>query len=336
MSSGTIGTGNPPGHPDAGTPAEANSVMMGRQDYLSVLLRLTGMELYKLRNRAMSVVLGTIGVLAIVMAFLLITLLAVIFLGSSATQQEVSSISQLLRLPDSLYVVVFVLFTLTLGPVLIFILVGAMVGGEYGIGTIRLLFTRSPARWQFLVAKMLTAITCIAIGVVAITLVGLLVGQLLNFITGVAPTFDFFSAAWLGYALLYLLSTMFCLFVYAMMALFIATLGRSTAAGIAGALIWFFVAEPVVKLVCSISATASKGITADIARSIPDYLISNNIAALLANQNESLFGTRIASFLALFGSSPLSNLHALLVLVGYLILFTGLAWLINEYRDITN
>ncbi len=334
MSSGTIGTGNPPGHPDAGTPAEANSVMMGRQDYLSVLLRLTGMELYKLRNRAMSVVLGTIGVLAIVMAFLLITLLAVIFLGSSATQQEVSSISQLLRLPFSLYVTVWTLFTL--GQVLIVILVGTIAGGEYGVGTIRLLFTRGPARWQFLIAKMLAAISCIAIGVVAITLVGILVGQLLDFVTGIAPTFDFFSAAWLGYALLYLLSAMLCLFVYAMMALFIATLGRSTAAGIAGALVWIFVVEPVVKVVCSISAAVSKGITADIARSIPDYLLSNNMSALLANQNESLFGTRIASFLALFGSFQLSNLHALLVLVGYLILFTGLAWLINEYRDITN
>jgi ABC-2 type transport system permease protein len=334
MSSGTVGTGSPPDRPDAGTPVEANSVMMGRQDYLSVLLRLTGMELYKLRNRAMSVVLGTIGVLAIVMAFLLITLLAVIFLGSSATQQEVSSISQLLRLPFSLYVTVWVLFTL--GQVLIVILVGAMAGGEYGVGTIRLLFTRGPARWQFLIAKMLAAISCIAIGVVAITLVGILVGQLLNFVTGIAPAFDFFSAAWLGYALLYLLSTMFCLFVYAMMALFIATLGRSTAAGIAGAFVWIFVVEPVVKVVCSISAAVSKGITAGIARSIPDYLLSNNMSALLANQNESLFGTRIASFLALFGSFQLSNLHALLVLVGYLILFTGLTWLINEYRDITN
>jgi len=268
------------------------------------------------------------------MAFLLITLLAVIFLSSSATQQEVSSFSQLLRLPFSLYVTVWVLFTL--GQVLIVILVGAMVGGEYGVGTIRLLFTRGPARWQFLVAKMLAAISCIAIGVVAITLVGILVGQLLNFVTGIAPTFDFFSAVWLGYALLYLLSAMLCLFVYAMMALFIATLGRSTAAGIAGALVWIFVAEPVVKVVCSISAAVSKGITADIARSIPDYLLSNNMSALLANQNESLFGSKIASFLALFGSYQLSNLHALLVLAGYLILFIGLAWLINEYRDITN
>ncbi len=291
-------------------------------------------RMQQLRNRAMSVVLGTIGVLAIVMAFLLITLLAVIFLGSSATQQEVSSISQLLRLPFSLYVTVWTLFTL--GQVLIVILVGTIAGGEYGVGTIRLLFTRGPARWQFLIAKMLAAISCIAIGVVAITLVGILVGQLLDFVTGIAPTFDFFSAAWLGYALLYLLSAMLCLFVYAMMALFIATLGRSTAAGIAGALVWIFVVEPVVKVVCSISAAVSKGITADIARSIPDYLLSNNMSALLANQNESLFGTRIASFLALFGSFQLSNLHALLVLVGYLILFTGLAWLINEYRDITN
>ena len=148
MSSGTVGTGSPPGHPDAATPAEANLVIMGRQDYLSVLLRLTGMELYKLRNRAMSAVLGTIGVLSVVLAFLLITFLAVIFLGSSATQENVRSISQLLRLPFSLYVTVWVLFTL--GQVLIVILVGAMVGGEYGVGTIRLLLTRGPARGQFL------------------------------------------------------------------------------------------------------------------------------------------------------------------------------------------
>lgn len=334
MSSGTVGTGSPSGHPDAAPPAEANPVMMGRQDYLSVLLRLTGMELYKLRNRAMPVVLGTIGVLAVIMAFLLITFLAVILLNSSSSQDVAGGFSQLLRLPLSLYVAIQVLFTL--GQVLIVILVGAMVGGEYGVGTVRLLFTRGPARWQFLVAKMLAAVSCIAIWVVALTLVGLLVGQLLNFVTGTAPTFDFFSAAWPWYVLLYLLSTMFCLFVYAMMALFIATLGRSTAAGIAGALVWIFVAEPVVKVICNISAALSKGITANIARSIPDYLISNNISALLANQNEGLFGTRTASFLASFSSYSLSSLHALLVLVGYLILFIGLAWLINEYRDITN
>src|SRR5215469_10070350 len=131
MSSGTVRTGNPPGHPGAAAPAAANSVMMGRQDYLNVLLRLTGMELYKLRNRAMSFVLGTISVMAVVMTFLLITLLAVIFLGSSATKQDVSNFSQLLRLPFSLYVTVWVLFTL--GQVLIVILVGAMVGGEYGV-----------------------------------------------------------------------------------------------------------------------------------------------------------------------------------------------------------
>lgn len=314
--------------------AQPRPIVMGRQDYISVLLRLTGMELYKLRRRAMATVLGAISILAVIIAYLLIALLVAIFMSSTATQEEVDSISTLLRLPISLYVAE--LIVATLGQVLIVILVGAIVGGEYGVGTIRLLYTRGPARSQFLFSKIGAAIFCIIAGVLGMTLPGILIGQLLNIITGIPPHFDFFNALWLAHALIYLLITSLGLFVYAMMALSIATLGRSTAAGIGGAFVWIYLVEPILKFLCSIAAVTAKGATADFARALPDYLISSNIATLQQNQNQALFGDKFAQFLALSNPSPLSDLHALLVLAGYIILFIGFAWSINERRDITS
>src|SRR5579872_5013671 len=54
------------------SPARSASVIMGRQDYLSVVLRLIVMELYKLRRRAMSKALGIIAVALAVLPFALV------------------------------------------------------------------------------------------------------------------------------------------------------------------------------------------------------------------------------------------------------------------------
>src|SRR5207248_2219650 len=55
-------------------PVRSSSVVMGRQDYLSVMLRLIGMELYKLRRRRMSRVLGSIAAALAIILFLLISI----------------------------------------------------------------------------------------------------------------------------------------------------------------------------------------------------------------------------------------------------------------------
>ena len=306
--------------------APTSLVHMGRQDFLSVVLRLTGMELYKLRCRMMSKVLSIISILAVIIGFPLIGLTAAVLIGTN------NALSRLL--PLSLYLAVQIAFTV--GQVLIVILVGAIVGGEYGVGTVRLMFTRGPTRTQFLTSKIGAAIICIAIGVLGMVSLGLLLGQLLSPFIGITSSFDFFSAAWLGHALLYVLITMLGLFVYAMMALFLATLGRSTVAGIAGVLVWNFVVESVVKVVCNAVAANTRGVTADFFSAVPNYLISTNIAALQQNQALVLLGDGSSQSQGLNNPAPLSDLHALLVLAAYLILFIGLAWCVNARRDITN
>src|SRR6266567_1120724 len=57
------------------------NVVMGRQDYISVLLRLTGAELYKIRRRLMSKELSTIAICTILIG-LLFTGLATIIAAS--------------------------------------------------------------------------------------------------------------------------------------------------------------------------------------------------------------------------------------------------------------
>jgi ABC-type transport system involved in multi-copper enzyme maturation permease subunit len=341
-------------------PARTNSVILGRGDYVSVLLRLIAMELYKIRRRAMSKVLGSITIAIAMLVFLVISLGTIYVLnappesfappcqGSSIQgsppqegpslscpqpsaaqlaqfrQDALRSFSEPLRLPSSLNIAVQ--FALSAGTILIIILIGATAGGEFSIGTVRLLFTRGPTRTQFLLSKLGATIICIAIGILTMSIAGILTGQALNLLSGIAQSFDFLSAGWVGHTMLYLLIAMLDWFMYAAIAIFFGILGRSTAAGIVGAMTWLFV-EPILGGVLRLAGSFSHGSFVDFVKAIPDYFIGTNIGALLQNQGRYIFGG---------SGSSLSNLHALTVLAVYLTVFIGLAWRLNERRDVTN
>ena len=227
-------------------------------------------------------------------------------------------------MPDSLTFSVGVI-NIT-GLVLLVILAGTIVGGEYGGGTVRLVFTRGPTRTQFLISKIGAILACSALTVAVLTAIGIAVGALANLITGIGIDFSFFTGAWVLHALLYLLIAVLGLFVYSMIALFLSTMGKATAAGVAGALVWW-VLEGIVGQVLSAISFFNRGALGDFLKAIPDYFIGNNIGALLQNQSHYLSQGQV---------STLSDLHALLVIAAYLILFIGLSWWISERRDVTN
>ncbi len=345
-------------------PMSTSSVILGRQDYVSVLLRLISVELYKIRRRIMSKVLGSIALAIALLIFVVISLGTISVLkaspesfappcqGSSIQgsqppgspqegpspncpqpsaaqlaqfrQDALRGVSEPLRLPSSLNIVVQ--FALSAGTILIIILIGATAGGEFSVGTVRLLFTRGPTRTQFLLSKFGATIICIAIGILTMSIAGILTGQTLNLLSGIAQSFDFLSAAWVAHTILYLLIAMLDWFMYAAIAIFFGILGRSTVAGIVGAMMWLFV-EPIVGGLLRLAGSFSNGPFIDFLKSIPDYFIGNNLGALLQNQGQYIFGG---------SGSSLSNLHALIVLAVYLVAFIGLAWRLNERRDVTN
>jgi ABC-type transport system involved in multi-copper enzyme maturation permease subunit len=358
-----------PTTPDQPTPmpaqARTDTVVMGRQDFASVLLRLIGVELYKFRRRVMSKVLGIVGLSLMIFIFLIISL-GTLFVASSSTssyvpqqcsavrnpqgpqnptgqpcidhpptqqelaqaqqtrQDQLKAVSTPLRLPFSLYVAEQVMQVI--GLVLVIIIAGTIVGGEYSVGTIRLMSTRGPTRLQYLLSKMGALLVCIVIGYVFLVLVGLALGALLNLVSGVATNTDFLNNGGLGHIFLFALVGMFSLFVYSMLALFLSTLGRATAAGVAGTLVWW-VLENVLNGALSLVALLVKGPLGDFLKAIPDYFIGTNIGALLGNQEQYFLG---------FGAGSLSDVHAILVLLVYLALFLGLSILVTIRRDITN
>ncbi len=355
-----------PEHPTP-MPAQArtDTVVMGRLDFISVLFRLIGVELYKFRRRPMSKVLGIMGVSLMMLVFLALSLGELYALNAPASsflspqcssvrnpqsatnpngqpcldhsptqaelaqadqsrQEQLRSISSPLRLPLSLYAAVQVMNVV--GLVLLIIVAGTIVGGEYSVGTVRLMSTRGPTRIQYLLAKVGAILVFILVGFVFIVLIGLVTGALLNLISGIATDTGFVSNGGLSHMLLYALIAMFGLFVYTMLSLFLGTAGRATAAGVAGALVWW-VLETVLGGILGLVVLFIKGPFGDFLKAVPDYFISNNISALLQNQSQYFLGG---------GASTLSDLHALIVLLVYCALFIGLSLFISLRRDITN
>jgi ABC-type transport system involved in multi-copper enzyme maturation permease subunit len=302
--------------------ARTETVFMGRQDFVSVVLRLIGVELYKIRRRMLSKVLASIALVAAIGIFLLYFLLALLF--SSGSSQVANDIAEQLRFPLSLGVAVQT--ALTVGQILIITLAGIIVGEEYGVGTVRLMFTRGPTRIQFLLAKIGALITCNVIGVLGMILLGLLTGQIVTPFLTVHQSFDFLSAAWIGHALLLVLYLLLGLTVYALMALFFATLGKTTAAGIGITLVWVLVIEGLGGTL-GLVGKAMQGPVGDILVAIPHCLIGRNVDALLQNQGHYLFSSAL---------SDVPDGQALLVLAFYIALFIGLSWWITVRRDVTN
>lgn len=332
-----------------------HTVIMGRQNYVSVLYRLIMAELYTLRRRKLTKGLLAIGAGLIVVFALATALSAWYTAGRPASefvppfcsaqnhvtgcvthvltqadmeeykQLQVHNIADNLSLPGSIGTIAGTLVASLLF-MLMLILTGTMVGDEYSLGTIRLLFTRGPMRLQFLFGKIATAIICIIPAVLVLTLLGVLLGEVLYPMMGFSTQWGFLTGGWLGHTGLFMLGGMLGWFVWAMMAIFFGTLGRSTVAAIVAPFVWY-ITEQFLSSLMSAFVGSSSGPFSDLVKAIPDYFVGNNIHVLLQNQAHYVFGA---------SASPLSDLHALSVLGVYIVLFITLSCWMTVKRDVTN
>lgn len=332
-----------------------STVILGRMDFFSVLFRLIGMELYKIRRRLMSKVLGPLALLLAALASLAVGVELAVNLSTPAhefvpacqaqsegepdlgcakfsevqlqqlKQAALSVVSGSLRLPSSLELAA-TQNEANPGVILVIILAGSMAGGEMGVGTVRLMFTRGPWRGQFLLAQYGAILICIVVTVLGMALVGVIAGQLFNLLSGVSQSFDFLNGVWLGHMLLYLLATMLNWFMYAVVAIFFGVLGRSAVAGVVGALTWFFT-EPFLSSILALAGNFSLGVVSTFLHQLPNYFMGNNARSLQLSQIPYLFGRSV---------SVQGDIQALITLAVYLAVFVGLTWRLNESRDVTN
>ncbi|GHO43561.1 ABC transporter permease [Ktedonospora formicarum] len=340
-------------------PPRRDTVIMGRPDFFSVVIRMVGVELYKLRRRGMSKALVSLGMLLMVLSFIGIALPALFLAGAparnqlpprctpgntlkppycldhaanaqdlaNAEQQKHEQLQQyngLLGLPGAINTTAqLVQFG---GLILIIILAGTLVGGEYNMGTVRLIFTRGPTRTQFLCAKVGAILISCILGCLLLFLTGITTSIILNLLLGNTLDLGFIDITWGWHFTLYLLAQILNLFWYGILALTLAILGRNTAAGVAGALVWW-VLENILRGALLFSTPLFHNLVGDVLNLLPDFFISNNLAALIQNQAAYIFSLQ---------TTPLSNVHALLVILAYLIIFLGISWWFLERREVTN
>jgi ABC-type transport system involved in multi-copper enzyme maturation permease subunit len=191
------------------------------------------------------------------------------------------------------------------------------------------MFTRGPTRTQFILAKLGAILTCALLGTIVLTMLGLILGAFINLIFGTNVDMHFLSGTWLLHALLYLALTVLNLFIYAVIAACLSTLGRTTAAGVAGTLIWWVLENILSGILYLLSTAFNQGFVGAFLRTIPDYFIYNNLSALQQNQHQYLLPDSAQPV-------QIPDARALIVLAVYLVLLIGITWWVNEKRDVTN
>jgi ABC-type transport system involved in multi-copper enzyme maturation permease subunit len=330
-------------------------IVVGRKDYLSVLLRLVGMDFYKIQRRLLSKMLLLVGTLVVVFIFTALGIATLHFASEPTTsfvpsrcvaneapsdgcidhqpatladmQHEKQSILDGAALLLNIPVVWneeerFIIETLV---VLGIIVAGALVGGEYSLGTVRLMFTRGPTRLQFLIAKAFVLAIYVVPAILFLMLLGTVLGAMMAHFAGIGIGLSYFTAATTGHLVLYVLLATLYWYTYMLMTLFFATVGRSTVAGIVGPLVWLAI-EPVLSGAIEALMGSSSGGFSDLLKQVPDYFLGNNLTSLLHNQGHILSFTDAGTY---------SNGHSLLVVAAYLVVFMGVSCWLTMHRDVT-
>ena len=199
------------------------------------------------------------------------------------------------------------------------ILASSVLGTEYGWGTLRAVLTRGVNRWQFLGAKALSLLLMGAIGLIIVALTvavsSLIAASLLVDDGGLTDSGEWSTAAvTFGKAV-------YGLMPYAILALFLSVLTSSSSMGIAFSLAYFFVESILVQIL---------GGLFDWFSNVTDLLLGPSVTSWMTEA-----GIRITGQGSMFPiSHPSSQLHAFLVITGYIIVLGAAAFWLFQRKDI--
>lgn len=300
-------------------------------NWLAETWRLVKWDVFMVRRRTLAKVLLGI-LLGFYAAVLGIVLIINATAGDAATQQGTRD---LLTFPNTLLVAG--IYVSRIGPLLLCILAGALVGSEYNFGTLRLVLSRGTSRAQLLAAQVVT-LALLALGTVGgmlllSALVGVTLGPLLGGSLAALP------AGGTEEILLYWLALSLQFFAYTLIALFFATLGRSIVAGIAFSLGYLFL-EGIIVAIFVVTGTALHSDLGIKLTHVPDWLIGINTTGLIDQVGSSPLGF---SLLGLSGNSGVSNPsaalpvgHTLPIILIYCAAFVGVSYWLLRRRDVTD
>jgi len=289
-------------------------------DWATQLARLVRWELFLAwRRRGMIITLSAL----LVAGYAIVELFTWLTWASLERYSEVQGqIASLLAFPTS--IAMSGQYFDEVGTLLLIVLAGALIGSEYGYGTHRLSLTRGVGRGQLLAAQAITLAILALIASGVTLLLGCVAGALGSLALGSGEAL---SVAGVGELLGFWLAVALNAFVYALIALWMGTLGRSVAAAIAGPLVYLFVEVVATTLLRIFQYAPNPDALTRFISAIPDYLLGSNTSEVVQLSGQS-------PYLLLEHAGRLGWTHSLVVVVVYCALFIVSAYLIFRGRDV--
>lgn len=313
---------NPPVTPDAPITAVPVSAPAPQPSggWVAQLARLIRWELFLAwRRRGMVITLSSLLLAGYVIVQLFLWL-SWVNLSQYPEQQHI--VAQFLSFPMS--------FSMTgqyfneVGTLLLIVLAGALIGSEYSYGTHRLSLARGVGRGQLLMAQVLALAILALVTSGVMLLLGSVVGALGGMALGGSQALSISGIVeLLGFWLAIALNA----FAYALIALWIGTLGRSVAAAIAGPLVYIFVEVVATSILSVLRLDPHPDPVTQFLGEIPEYLLGNNTAEVIQLSGQ-------APYTLLTHSWQFGWAHALIMVAIYCALFIVSAYLVFRSRDV--
>jgi ABC-type transport system involved in multi-copper enzyme maturation permease subunit len=216
---------------------------------------------------------------------------------------------QAFTLPGSVNTALGIVQTLAL--ILVAILTASAIGIDYGAGTLRSVLTQGVGRWPYLTAKIITLSVVALLGLVA-ALGTVAISSLIAMAIAGAPPDGSAAATWSD-AGIALWKAWLSTFPYLALTTFVTVFARSSAAGMAIGLGYYFAEQLIVALFSSLFSWF---------QNVADFFLVRNISGWTGGSG------------GLAGGALPDQTHALIVLAFYTLVLGGVAFWLFERRDV--
>lgn len=200
----------------------------------------------------------------------------------------------------------------TLGLILMAILTASAIGIDYGAGTLRSVLTQGTGRWPYLAAKLVTLALLAAGGLLIATASVVISSEIARNLAGAAPASTEAAPTTWTEAGIALWKTWVSFLPYIALTTFVTVVARSSAAGMAIGLGYYFAEQLIIALLSNFFTWF---------RDVADYLLVRNISAWSGGGFPS-------------AGAPPDQTHALIVMGVYTLLLGGVAFWLFERRDV--
>lgn len=200
----------------------------------------------------------------------------------------------------------------TLGLILMAILTASAIGIDYGAGTLRSVLTQGTGRWPYLTAKFLTLALLCAVGLLVASASVAVSSAVAGGLAGAAPQSAAAAATWSDAGVAFWKAWV-SIIPYIALTAFVTVVARSSAAGMAIGLGYYFAEQLIVALLTNFFSWF---------QNVADFLLVRNISGW-TGASGGFPGTVLPD-----------QTHAIVVLGVYTLVLGGIAFWLFERRDV--